>query len=189
MSKIAKIKSYLFTPQKCFIPKCRAHCCINAPLPEGFLEQNRAAVQRPIFSTLKMGKNAFWDNYNSEIHNTSPVRQVIGFDKNGQTVHGIPRSTLDDFGVKTKEDLDLFLKQNDGILNYCPFITDYCRCSVYDHRPPICHEFGSFPGKINYCPDKASRMEIVKFFFKEFSFKRFFKNAAAELKTKFSPAG
>lgn len=50
--------------------------------------------------------------------------------------------------------------------NYCPFITDYARCSVYKERPPICKDYGSAPGKENVCPEKSSRLQILKFYLK-----------------------
>lgn len=188
MSGISKIKSYFTTPYKCFIPRCKAHCCINVPLPEKFYEQNRAAAQRPVFSIMPMKNIAYGQAYDAEVCNTSPVRQVIGFDKNGDLVHGVPSPTLEAFGVKTQEDLKLFLKQNGEIANYCPFITEYCRCAVYDHRPPICHEFGTMPGKINYCPDKSSRWDIIKFTLKAWSPKTFIENVSYLLKQKFKTA-
>lgn len=175
MKGISKLKSYLYSEYQCFIPKCKARCCINAPLPEGFLEQNRPAVQRHIYSSCHMGKNAPWDAYDSAIHNTSPI-QVIGFDEKGEMIHGIPKEMLSEFDIKTNEDLKAFLKSQNTVLNYCPFITEFYSCAVYPQRPPICHEFGSLPGKINYCRDKANRMDIIKFVLKNFSFKLFFKN-------------
>lgn len=27
--------------------------------------------------------------------------------------------------------------------NKCPFLTDKCRCNIYDRRPPICRKFGN----------------------------------------------
>ena len=27
-------------------------------------------------------------------------------------------------------------------LNKCPFLTENCRCNIYDRRPPICRRFG-----------------------------------------------
>ena len=163
MKGISGLKSYLFSEYKCFIPKCKARCCINAPLPEGFLEKNRPAVQKRIYSSCHMGKNA-------------PPIQVIGFDEKGEMIHGIPKETLSEFDIKNNEDLKAFLKSQSTVLNYCPFITEFYSCAVYPQRPPICHEFGSFPGKINYCQDKANRMDIVKFVLKNFSIKVFFKN-------------
>lgn len=186
--KIPNLKSYLTTPYKCFIPRCKAHCCINVPLPEKFYEQNRFAAQRPVFSIMPMTNFAYGKPYKAEVCNTSPVHQAVGFDKNGDLLHGVPSPTLEAFGVKTQEDLELFLKQNGDVKNYCPFITDYCRCAVYDRRPPICHEFGTMPGKINYCPDKSSRLDIIKFVLKSISPKIFVRNVAHLMKQKFKTA-
>ena len=54
------------------------------------------------------------------------------------------------------------------IYNYCPFIKSDASCSVYEQRPPICKEFSTMPGKINECPEKASRLDILKFILKSF---------------------
>lgn len=28
-------------------------------------------------------------------------------------------------------------------LNKCPFLTENCKCNIYDRRPPICRKFGN----------------------------------------------
>ncbi len=183
--KIPNIKSYLFTPYKCYIPKCKAHCCINVPLPEKFYKENQAAAQRQVFSIFPMKNIAYGKLYKAEICNTSPVHQAVGFDKNGDLMHGIPSPTLEAYGVKTQEDLKLFLKQNEMIHNYCPFVTTSGRCAVYDRRPPICHEFGTMPGHENYCPDKSSRWDILKFNLIDFTPAGFIKNLKAFYNLKF----
>ena len=52
--------------------------------------------------------------------------------------------------------------------NYCPFITEYAKCSVYKDRPPICREFGTMPDRQNRCHEKVSRLDIAKYYVKDF---------------------
>jgi hypothetical protein len=83
--KFQNIKSYLFTPYKCFIPKCKAHCCINVPLPEKFYEQNKIAAQRPVFSTFKMNNivekeisnNPFKNKADDKINKYNPFMNLL----------------------------------------------------------------------------------------------------------------
>jgi len=76
------------------------------------------------------------------------------------------------------------------VYNYCPFLTEYGRCSVYDHRPPICREFGSSPLAINYCPNKSSRYDILKTYLKAIplGMYRFYKNLLISKFSKTVPA-
>lgn len=190
MNKIQKFRTYLTSPQKCFIPKCKAHCCINAPLPEDFLPTMQSRIQRRIYSSVNIGQNDLRDKFNSVIYNTTPSPiQVLGVDQNGNKVLGIPKEVIEQLQIKSKEQIAALVEQYNEYKNYCPFITDYARCAVYEHRPPICREFGSSPLKIDQCPEKASRLDIMKFFVKEFfNFKRTFQFAKESLKAKFSKA-
>lgn len=174
MSKISQIKSYITAPSKCFIPKCKARCCINAPLPEGFLEKFQSRIQRTVYSGINIGQNDPKDSFNSIVYSTRPI-QFIGYDENGKSLYGISKDMLEKLQLKSMEDVQRLLKEYDEkeIYNYCPFITDYARCSVYEHRPSICRDFGSSPLKVDRCPDKSSRLDIFKFFFKNF-FKNLF---------------
>ncbi len=187
MSYYTKIRAYLNTPAKCFIPRCKARCCIDAPLPEGFLDKFQGRIQRPIYRAVNIGQNDPRDTFNSVIYNTTPNPvQLIGFDQNGNKLVGIPREVLNELNIKSMEQVKELLNDYGKYKNYCPFITTYGRCSVYEHRPSICREFGSSPLKIDHCPDKSSRLDIIKFHVKEFfNFKDTFKFIFANLKSKF----
>lgn len=182
MKILRKTVDYFNTPTKCFIPKCRARCCIDAPLPEGFLERFNSRIQRPIYSGLNIGINDPKDNFNSIVYNTRPI-QLINIDRNtGKKIYGISKDMLDELQVRSMDDINTLLNNYEAqkIYNYCPFITDYGRCAVYEHRPPICREFGTSFAKVDLCPDKSSRFDIIKFYLAQlFNFdnlRAFFKN-------------
>lgn len=182
-----KISKYLTEPVKCFIPKCRAICCANAPLPENFLPKHQDKIQRRIYGAFNMGQNDIHDTYNSVIYSTRPIT-FIGVDQNGHKLYGITKETMEELNLQSMEDVKNLIASWDAkkIYNYCPFITDYARCSVYKERPPICREFGTMPGKLNKCPDKASRLEIIKFITKSLlDVKGTFNGIKEMLKSKF----
>ena len=183
MSYYTKVRTYLNSPVKCFIPKCKARCCVDAPLPEGFLDKHKGRIQRSIYSAVNIGQNDPRDTFNSVIYNTTNPVQLLGFDQNGNKLVGIPKKVLQELNIKSMEQIQELLNDYRRYKNYCPFITNYGQCSVYEHRPIICREFGSSPLKINYCPDKSSRLDIVKFCVKDFfNFKKNFKNIWLALK-------
>ncbi len=187
MSKITSLKTYFLTPAKCFIPKCKARCCINAPLPEGFLPKHEDKIQRRIYSAVNMGQNDPRDTYNSILYSTRPIT-FIGYDQNGNALYGITKETMEAYQLKSMEDVGRLIGEFEKhkIYNYCPFITKYARCSVYNERPPICREFGTMPGKQNVCPDKSSRIDIIKYSVKKFfNVKETFKELAAMLEEKY----
>ncbi len=170
MIKITNLKTYLTTPSKCFIPKCKSHCCINAPLPEGFLPKHQDKIQRQIFGGFNMGINDVeQDTYNSIIYSTRPVI-FMGYDLEGNTIAAIRPDIMEQLQLKNQKDVSKFIEELDAkkIFNYCPFIKNDASCSVYSERPTICREFGTAPGKKNECPDKASRLEIMKYKLKEY---------------------
>ncbi len=162
--KLTKLKQYLTTPNRCFVPKCRARCCANAPLPEDFLPKHQDKIQRQIFGGFNMGQNDPRDTYNSIIYSTRPII-FIGYDTNGKQIATISQEMIEELNIKSMEDVYNLLNEYEArkIYNYCPFIQRDARCSVYSERPPICREFGTEPGKINECPDKASRLDVYKF--------------------------
>lgn len=165
-----KINNYINTPTKCFIPKCKAHCCIDAPLPEGFIERFQSRIQRSIYGGLNIGKNDPKDTYNSIVYNTRPI-QIVGIDRNtGEKLYGISKDMMKKLELKSMEDIKKLVQYYDDndIKNYCPFITDYARCGVYEHRPDICREFGTSMAKVDRCPEKSSRLDILKFYIKDF---------------------
>lgn len=79
--KLTGIKTYLTSPSKCFIPKCKARCCADAPIPVDFLPKYKDKVQRPIYNIVNIGHNDPKDTYDSVMFNTTgnPIR-FIGFD-------------------------------------------------------------------------------------------------------------
>ena len=104
MNKITKFKQYLTTPSKCFIPKCKAHCCINAPLPEGFLPKHKDKIQRQIFGSFNMGQNDPRDTYNSIIYSTRPII-FIGYDQDHKMIATISKEMIEELNIKSMEDV------------------------------------------------------------------------------------
>lgn len=184
MSYYTKVRTYLNSPVKCFIPKCKARCCVDAPLPEGFLDKHKGRIQRSIYSAVNIGQNDPKDTFNSVIYNTTPSPvQLLGLDQNGNKLVGIPKEVIKELNIKSMEQIQELLNDYGRYKNYCPFITTYGKCSVYEHRPIICREFGSSPLKVDYCPKKSSRLDIIKFYAKTlFNFKENFKAIGHALK-------
>lgn len=182
---ITSFKNYMTEPSKCFIPKCKARCCVNAPLPEGFLPKHKDKIQLRIFSATNIGINDPKDTYNSIVYNTKPI-QFIGYDEKGNSLVGIPPKIIEALQIKSMEQVNELLDVYKDILNYCPFITKYAQCSVYKDRPPICRDFGTDKkNPLNKCPEKTSRLEILKTYFK-YAFD--FKPTYNFIKEKFSTA-
>ena len=175
MKILNKFNQYLKSPTKCFIPRCKAHCCIDAPLPEDFVNRFQSRIQRRIYSGLNIGINDPKDTYNSIVYNTRPIG-IVDIDRTtGEKLYGISKETMEELQLKSMEDIKKLLNEYEAkkIYNYCPFITDYGKCSVYEHRPPICREFGTSVAKVDRCPEKSSRLDIIKFLIKEiFNFKK-----------------
>ena len=107
-----KIINYINTPTKCFIPKCKAHCCIDAPLPEGFIERFQSRIQRSIYGGLNIGKNDPKDTYNSIVYNTRPI-QIVGIDRNtGEKLYGISKDMMKKLELKSMEDIKKLVQKN-----------------------------------------------------------------------------
>lgn len=163
--KIRNLKIYFTNPEKCFIPKCKAHCCTNAPLPEDYLPKHADKIQRNIYSGINIGQNDPCDTFNSVIYNTTtnPI-QLIGIDDaTGKKIVGIPPELMEKLQIKSMEQIQALMAKYNQFDNYCPLITSDARCSVYETRPQICKDFGSAPGPENICPEKSSRLEIIKY--------------------------
>lgn len=178
LKNILHLKSYMSEKDLCFIPRCKARCCANAPLPEGFAEKMRGCARRDVYYSVNIGKNDSRDPFNSVIHNTRPSPLVlVGLDsKSGDTIYHFNQKFAKQLGIKTKDEAVQQLKDFEAqqVYNYCPFLNEYGRCQVYESRPPICREFGTAPGLINVCRDKSSRWDIIKYNAKNFTFKDFF---------------
>jgi Fe-S-cluster containining protein len=179
-----KVTTYFTEPSKCFIIKCKARCCQNAPLPEDFLPKYPDKLRRDIYSAVNIGRNDPRDTYNSIIYNTTPNPvQLVGFDQYGNQLMGIPQHVMEDLQIKSMEQVKALIEDSKNYKNYCPFLTDIGRCNVYENRPPICREFGTLPDKINQCPDKSSRLDIANFYMRDFC--KFYKNLFIDVKQKF----
>lgn len=161
--KIYNLKTYLTTPSKCYIPKCKAICCADAPLPVDFLPKHKDKIQRNIYNITNIGRNDPKDTYDSVLFNTTgnPI-QLLGVDQYGNKIVGIPKEIMEKMQIKSMEEIEALMDSYKKYPNYCPFITDYGRCNVYQQRPPICKEFGTDPNPINKCPEKATPLEVFK---------------------------
>lgn len=170
MKILPKIKNYINAPTQCFIPKCKAICCANAPLPEDFLPKYKDKIVRDIYGGINIGQNDIHDTYNSIIYKTTPDPiQMIGFDENGNKLMGISREMIERFELKSMEEVMALSEKYKDYPNYCAFLTDRGKCNVYKKRPPICKEFGTkIENPQNICPDKTSRKDILKYFVKDF---------------------
>ena len=156
-------------PSKCFTLKCKAHCCTNASLPEDFLQKYTNKIQRKIYNGINIGRNDPKDTFNSIIYNTSynPI-QFIGFDQYGNKLMSIPQKLIEELQIKSMEQINDLMKTYNQFDNYCPFIKNNAKCSVYKDRPQICREFGTLTDKQNICPEKSSRFDIAKYYVKDF---------------------
>lgn len=184
--KLANLKNHFTEKKYCYIPKCLARCCADAPLPEDFLPKYKNELRRDIYSAVNIGQNDPRDTYNSVIYNTTqnPL-QFIGFDQNGHKLFGITQEMIEHLQIKSMEEINNLVEQYGKLRNYCPFLTDFGRCSVYEKRPPICRDFGTLPDKINQCPEKASKLDIIKMDIRNFfDFKGTFMTVKAILKDK-----
>ena len=178
-----KVTTYFTEPSKCFILKCKARCCQDAPLPEDFLAKYPEQLRRNIYSAVNIGHNDPRDTYNSVIYNTTPNPvQLVGFDQYGNKIMGIPQQLMKELEINSMEQVKALFEDAKNYKNYCPFLTNVGRCNVYENRPPICREFGTLPDKINQCPDKSSRLDIIKFYVKDFI--DFYKNVFITAKQK-----
>ena len=161
--KITKLKTYLTTPSKCYIPKCKARCCAEAPLPVDFLPKHKEKVQRPIYNIINIGRNDPRDTYDSVMFNTTgnPI-QLLGIDQNGNRIVGIPKNIIEKMQINSQQQIAELMQDYERNKHYCPFLTELGRCNVYEQGRPICREFGTNPDPINKCPDKATPLEVLK---------------------------
>ncbi len=166
--KTQALKSYFFEKNRCFIPRCKAVCCTNAPLPDGFLSKHSNKIMRYVYSAVNIGHNDYRDNFDSIIYNTTPSPiQLVGFDQYGNKLMGIPKEKMKELQIQSMEQVKELIKESEKYPNYCPFITEYARCNVYEERPVICREFGTLTDKLNVCPEKSSKSDVIKYFLKD----------------------
>lgn len=166
MKIISKLQNYINNPTKCFIPKCNAICCADAPLPETFLPNNKDKIVRNIYGAINIGVNdVINDTFNSVIYKTTPDPiQFIGFDQNGNKIATISKEMIKRLELKSMAEIQALHDEYSKYPNYCPFLTDSGRCDVYEKRPQICQEFGTkIEDPRNICPKKSSRKDIIKY--------------------------
>lgn len=162
MKCFTRLRQYLYEPSQCFVKLCEAKCCKNAPLPEDFLPAHKQKVVRPIYYATHIGRNGMYDDYESIIYNTTgnPI-QVVSRDAHGRPILGIPEALR--VQIKSRQELKAIIENYKKVHNYCPFLTTKGKCNVYKQRPEICREYGTAPGDENFCSDKVSRVDILKF--------------------------
>lgn len=169
MKILLKVKLYLFEPRECFIPRCKARCCADASLPEGYAQQVEGFACRKIYNAVNIGKNDPSDNYNSIVYNTRPLPlTLIGHAGRGKHAYFFDKKMAKEMNISAEEAkamLQSFEAQE--VYNYCPFLNEQGRCRVYPMRPPICREFGTSPLPINHCSRKSSRYDKFKYYSKE----------------------
>lgn len=139
-----------FGKKYCLIPKCKAHCCSNAPIPIRFLNQMKTFHQdkfiRRVYDVMPAPKN-----------NPYCVDAVIPLTK--KPLNSYPLKVIELNGKKAYA-LDMNEILNDE-QNFCPFLTQYGRCNIYKSRPKVCRDFGV--GDF-YCDEQVSLKEYLGFF-------------------------
>ena len=101
MKILSKAVKYLKSPTQCYIPKCKAHCCIDVPLPEGFIERFQSRIQRSVYGGLNIGVNDPKDTYNSIVYSTRPI-QIVHIDRvTGEKLYGISKEMMEAMNLKS----------------------------------------------------------------------------------------
>lgn len=108
------------TFKKCDISKCHASCCAWVPLNLNFIQRHSDKIQRPILAIDEVFRDKFGKNI---------IVQCITY------IEDIPKE-LRASATNEKGYIDP-LKQ------LCPFLTEDCKCAVYDVRPEICKVYGT----------------------------------------------
>ena len=154
-----------FEKKYCWIPKCKARCCANAPLPKHYIEHSniRNKALRKIFGVIPAPNNNPYCK-DAVIPITQPLEKYV---------------------IKTNKTLDgktVWELHTDNVFsdaeNYCPFIDEYARCNIYKQRPPVCRDFGVKKGwecdlQIGFWELIKEHLKIGKNVLKEiFSFKK-----------------
>lgn len=135
-----------FGKKYCYIPKCKAVCCSNVPLPTRVIQyQSQDKIIRPVIMTIPA------PDYNPYCRNavipvTGDISKYIF--KIGTTKDGKRIFELDTNALLAAKD------------NYCPFLTEYGRCNIYEYRPPVCRDFGK-KGWFD-CQEKITLKELIK---------------------------
>ena len=143
-----------FGKRHCWIPKCKARCCANAPLPKHYIDHLsiRSKAVRKIFGVIPAPPNNHYCE-NAVIPITKPMENYVvktGRTKDGRTIWELHTD-------------DVFSDAE----NYCPFINERARCNIYKQRPPVCRDFGVKKGF--ECDLQISSKELIKEKLKIFS--------------------
>jgi len=130
----------------CYIPSCKAACCISPPLPEKeFTElQKTHKPARKIITAVEAPQvNRFC------IDAVVPITTTKALEYRGRMNNNRKMWAVNVY--------------TDG--NYCPFLNKNYRCDVYENRPPICRYFGSETGR--QCDHMLTKREIRIFKLKQ----------------------
>ena len=162
-----------FGKKYCLIPKCKAVCCTNAPIPIRFLDNMRKYEPDKfvwqVFATIPAPENNPYCR-DAVIAVTKPLESYPLKIKNvnGKKVYAL--------------DVNEVLEDKK---NYCPFITKHAKCNIYENRPKVCRDFGvgSF-----YCDDQVTLKEYLQYYWGEYKkmVKQDFSNCKKFIKDIFS---
>lgn len=144
-----------FGKKYCLIPKCKARCCSNAPIPFRFFDR---------METFKQ------DKFTRNVFATIPAPQTNPYCQDA--IIPITRKPLNQYPLKIAKingkkvytlDVGEVLKDEK---NYCPFLTKKGhKCNIYESRPKVCRDFGV--GGF-YCDDQVTLKEYLKFYWTEY---------------------
>ena len=162
-----------FGKKYCLIPKCKAVCCTNAPIPVRFLNDMNT-YQKDKFTQI------VYDIIPAPANNPYCKDAVIPITR--QPLNKYPLKVINQNGKKVYTlDINEELKDEK---NYCPFITKYARCNIYENRPKVCRDFGvgSF-----YCNEQVTLKEYLKYYWGEYKkmVRQDFANCKKFIKDKF----
>lgn len=162
-----------FGKKYCLPPVCHVRCCSSAPQQQIWL--NNMEVFEPdkfirkIFAKIPAPNNNPYCR-DAVIPVTKPLEN---YPLKVQKVNGKKVFVLD-VGEILKDEK-----------NYCPFLTEYGRCNIYERRPQVCRDFGvgSF-----YCDDQVTLKEYLKYYWGEYKkmVRQDFANCKKFIQDKFS---
>ena len=163
-----------FGKKYCLIPKCKARCCSNAPIPFRFFER---------METFKQ------DKFIRDVFATIPAPQTNPYCQDA--IIPITRKPLNQYPLKLAKingkkvytlDVNEVLKDEQ---NYCPFLTKYATCNIYESRPKVCRDFGV--GGF-YCDDQVTLKEYLRFYWNAYKkmVRQDFANCKKFIQDKFS---
>lgn len=111
------------TKKYCYTPKCKAACCLSAPIPINIYNKLKSsAVRKTIFPFPAPPNNRYCKDAIVTI-TTCKALKFAGKSSMGNNMWSV----------------NLF---TDG--NYCAFLRSKgYKCNIYKHRPPICRNFGT----------------------------------------------